>query len=162
MDETDPLLGRTIGGKFLIESRLGAGAMGAVYRAQQMALERPVAIKVMHRGLATDAEYAERLHREAKAASRLDHPNLIRVHDYGQEPDGLLYIVMEYLDCRDLLALLVEEWPLPHERIVDLLSQMLSGLAEAHAAGVMHRDLKPENIMVLRRKKRRRTSSSTS
>ena len=148
----DPLIGRAIAGKFVIERLLGAGAMGAVYRAHQTALERPVAIKVMHGGLAADPTYAARFQREAKAASRLDHPNLIRVLDYGQEADGLLYIVMEYLDGRDLFAVLVEEWPLSHERIVDVLSQTLSALAEAHDAGVLHRDLKPENIMLLRRK----------
>ncbi len=151
-EERDPLLGRVIAGKFAIERHLGAGAMGAVYRAHQTALERPVAIKVMHRAFAADPTYAARFHLEAKAASRLDHPNLIRVLDYGQEADGLLYIAMEYLDCRDLFTILVEDWPLSHERIVELLSQTLSGLADAHEAGVLHRDLKPENIMVVRRK----------
>ena len=150
--ERDALLGRVIAGKFVIERRLGAGAMGAVYRAHQTALDRPVAIKVMHGAFAADPTYAARFRLEAKAASRLDHPNLIRVLDYGQEPDGLLYIAMEYLDCRDLFTILVEDWPLSHERMVDILSQTLSGLAEAHEASVLHRDLKPENIMVLRRK----------
>jgi len=150
--EVDPLVGRTIGGKFVIERLLGAGAMGAVYRAHQTALERAVAIKVMHGELAADPTYAARFHREAKAVSRLDHPNLIRVLDYGQEADGLLYIAMEFLDGRDLFSVIEEEWPLTHERIVDILSQALSALAEAHDAGVLHRDLKPENIMLLRRK----------
>ncbi len=150
--EVDPLVGRTIGGKFVIERLLGAGAMGAVYRAHQTALERTVAIKVMHRSIAADPMYAARFHREAKAVSRLDHPNLIRVLDYGQEADGLLYIAMEFLDGRDLFSVIEEEWPLSHERIVDILSQTLSALAEAHDAGVLHRDLKPENIMLLQRK----------
>ena len=150
--EDDPLIGRVIAGKFVIERLLGAGAMGAVYRAQQTALERAVAIKVMHGGFAADATYAARFRLEAKAASRLDHPNLIRVLDSGQEADGLLYIAMEYLDCRDLFQVLEADWPLTHERIVDLLSQTLSGLAEAHEAGVFHRDLKPENVFVVRRK----------
>jgi serine/threonine protein kinase len=150
--EDDALIGRVIAGKFAIARRLGAGAMGAVYLAEQTALERSVAIKVMHGGFAADPTYAARFHLEAKAASRLDHPNLIRVLDYGQEPDGLLYIAMEYLEGCDLFALLGEEWPLAHERIVDLLSQTLSGLAEAHEAGVLHRDLKPENILIVRRK----------
>ncbi|MGO9711776.1 MAG: serine/threonine-protein kinase [Polyangiaceae bacterium] len=150
--EFDPLIGRTIGGKFVIERLLGAGAMGAVYRAHQTALERTVAIKVMHREIAADPTYAARFHREAKAVSRLDHPNLIRVLDYGQEPDGLLYIAMEFLDGRDLFTAINEEWPMPHDRIVDILSQTLSALAEAHDAGVLHRDLKPENIMLLRKK----------
>jgi serine/threonine protein kinase len=148
----DPLVGRTIAGKFVIERCLGAGAMGSVYRANQEALERTVAIKVMHREFAADRTYAERFHFEAKAASRLDHPNLIRVLDYGQESDGLFYIAMEYLEGRDLLAVLNEDWPLTHARIVELLAQTLSGLAEAHDAGVLHRDLKPDNIMVARRR----------
>jgi serine/threonine-protein kinase len=151
--EHDALIGRTIAGKFVVERRLGAGSMGAVYSAQQTALERAVAIKVMHATFAADSGYAARFHLEAKAASRLDHPNLIRVHDYGQEPDGLLYIVMEYLDCRDLFTVLEDEWPLTHERIVELLTQTLSGLGAVHDAGVLHRDLKPENILVLRRKR---------
>jgi len=148
----DPLLGRHVGGKFLLEKLLGAGAMGAVYRARQTALEKVVAIKVMHAELARDAMFAARFHREAKAASRLDHPNSIRILDYGQDPDGLLYIAMEFLDGRDLAHLLVQDWPLPDARIVDLVSQALGAIAVAHDLGITHRDLKPENIMVLRRR----------
>ena len=147
---TDLLVGRTIGEKFALESILGAGAMGAVYRARQIALDKTVAVKVMHRGLLADPTFAGRFHREAKAASRLDHPNSIRILDFGEEPDGLLYIVMDYLDGRDLLRVIQEDWPLPAWRVVDILSQALSALAVAHDMGVLHRDLKPENIMVLR------------
>ena len=143
------LLGRTIGGKFLIEAILGSGAMGVVYRARQTGLDKVVAIKVMHTGLAFDKTFAARFHREAKAASRLDHPNSIRVLDFGQEPDGLLYIAMDYLDGRDLLDVINAEWPLSVARMVDILSQALSALAIAHDLGILHRDLKPENIMVL-------------
>ncbi len=134
----DPLLGRRVADKYVIEHRLGEGAMGAVYRA--------------HREIAADPMYAARFHREAKAVSRLDHPNLIRVLDHGQEPDGLLYIAMEYLDGRDLFSEIEQEWPLSHARIVEILSQALSGLAEAHDSGVLHRDLKPENVMLLRKR----------
>ena len=147
---TDLLVGRTIGEKFALEANLGAGAMGAVYRARQIALDKTVAVKVMHRGLLADPTFATRFHREAKAASRLDHPHSIRILDFGEEPDGLLYIVMDYLDGRDLLRVIQEDWPLPAWRIVDILSQALSALAVAHDMGVLHRDLKPENIMVLR------------
>jgi len=147
---TDLLVGRTIGEKFALESLLGAGAMGAVYRAHHIALDKIVAVKVMHRGLLADPTFATRFHREAKAASRLDHPNSIRILDFGEEPDGLLYIVMDHLDGRDLLRVIQEDWPLPAWRTVEILSQALSALAVAHDMGVLHRDLKPENIMVLR------------
>lgn len=86
------LIGRTIAGKFVVEELLGAGAMGAVYRARQIALEKTVAIKVLHGEHAHDATFAARFHREAKAASRLNHPNSMQVVDFGAEPDGLLYI----------------------------------------------------------------------
>src|SRR5215510_11235617 len=144
------LLGRTIAGKFVIEVVIGTGAMGVVYRARQTALDKIVAIKVMHGGLVSDETFAARFHREAKAASRLDYPNSIRILDFGQEPDGRLYIAMNYLDGRDLLEVINHEWPLSTVRMVDILSQALSALAVAHELGILHRDLKPENIMVLR------------
>jgi eukaryotic-like serine/threonine-protein kinase len=147
---TDLLVGRTIGEKFALEALLGAGAMGAVYRARQIALDKTVAVKVMHRGLLADPTFAGRFHREAKAASRLDHPNSIRILDFGEDPEGLLYIVMDYLDGRDLLRVIQDDWPLPAWRVVEILSQALSALAVAHDLGILHRDLKPENIMVLR------------
>jgi len=144
------LIGRTIAGKFVVEALLGAGAMGAVFRARQIALEKTVAIKVLHGEHAHDATFAARFHREAKAASRLNHPNSMQVIDFGAEPDGLLYIAMEYLDGRSLHHLLRDEWPLSAARVADILMQTLAALAVAHDMGVVHRDLKPENIMVLR------------
>jgi eukaryotic-like serine/threonine-protein kinase len=147
----DPtLIGRTIGGKFLIESFIGGGAMGAVYRARQVALDKVVAVKVLHREFVSDESFVARFKREAKAASRLDHPNSMRVIDFGSEPDGLLYLAMEHLDGRDLLQVIVEDWPLSSLRIAGILSQALAALAVAHDMGVVHRDLKPENIMVLK------------
>jgi len=98
----EQLIGRTIAVKFLIEAAIGAGAMGAVFRARQIALEKTVAIKVLHGEHADDASFVTRFQREAKAASRLNHPNSMQVIDYGAEPDGLLYIAMEYLDGRSL------------------------------------------------------------
>jgi eukaryotic-like serine/threonine-protein kinase len=149
-DTADPLIGRTVAGKFAIEAKLGQGAMGAVYRARQLALEKVVAIKVLHQDRATDVSYAERFRREAKAASRLDHPNSIRVFDFGQEPDGLLYLAMEYIEGRDLRALLSEMGPFAPAAVADILAQVLAALAVAHDLGVLHRDLKPENIMIVR------------
>jgi serine/threonine-protein kinase len=147
----DPaLLGRTIAGKYRIEAYLGGGAMGAVYRARQEALDRNVAVKVLHGSVAHDPLFVSRFHREARAASRLDHPNSMRVVDFGEEPDGLLYIAMEYLEGRDLFQVMRDDWPLSTERIVRILMQALAALAVAHDQGVVHRDLKPENIMILR------------
>ena len=151
-ESADPIVGREIAGKYVVERFLGGGAMGAVYKARQVALDKAIAIKVMHKELATDHMFAARFHREAKAASRLDHPNSIRVMDFGAEPDGLLYIAMEYIEGRDLYKVIHEDWPLPKARVVEILSQALAALATAHEMGVIHRDLKPENIMMLRGK----------
>src|SRR5580692_9404123 len=145
----EQLIGRTIAGKFLIEAAIGAGAMGAVFRARQIALEKTVAIKVLHGEHADDASFVTRFQREAKAASRLNHPNSMQVIDYGAEPDGLLYIAMEYLDGRSLHRVIREDRPLHAARITDILMQTLAALAVAHDMGVVHRDLKPDNIMIL-------------
>jgi serine/threonine-protein kinase len=146
----EQLVGRTIAGKFVVEGLIGSGAMGAVFRARQVALEKTVAIKVLHGEHAADPAFAARFHREAKAASRLNHPNSMQVLDFGAEPDGLLYIAMEYLDGRSLHRLMRDEGRLGSGRIADILMQALAALAVAHDMGVVHRDLKPENVMVLR------------
>ncbi|HEY3818854.1 MAG TPA: serine/threonine-protein kinase [Polyangiaceae bacterium] len=145
----DALVGTTIAGKFRIEAMVGRGAMGCVYRATQLNLKKTVAIKVLNPSRPADGAYAARFKREAKAASRMDHPNSLRVIDFGEDEGGLLYIAMEFLQGRDLLHVLREEYPLSRERIVNILSQTLAALAVAHDMGVIHRDLKPENIMLL-------------
>lgn len=151
MGTEDLLIGRLIATKFAIESVIGSGAMGVVYRARHVALDKPVAVKVLHQAFANDETFGARLRREAKAASRLDHPNSVRVIDFGEEPDGLLYIAMELLDGLDLFQTLERKWPLSDSRTIDLLCQTLSALAVAHDMGIVHRDLKPENIMILTR-----------
>ncbi len=146
------LTGRALGeGRFVLEDLLGSGANGEVYRATHTALRRPVAVKLMHGHLQQSEDYARRFHAEALAISRLDHRNLLRVHDYGQDPDGLLYIVMELLLGKNLYELLVAEGPMPTERITDLMSQACAGLSAAHDAGIVHRDIKPENVVVTSR-----------
>src|ERR1700733_6583031 len=152
MREADEsLIGRTIAGKFAVLEVLGKGAMGSVYKARQLSLDKIIALKVMHPGLAEEPTFAARFKREAKAASRLDHPNSIRVLDYGEEEEkgsGLLFIAMEYVEGKSLLGLVQSEWPLAPARIADLLSQALAALAVAHDLGIVHRDVKPENILV--------------
>ncbi len=145
----DALVGRVIASKFEIQAVIGTGAMGVVYRARHIALDKPVAVKVLHQAVARDATSAARLRREAMAASRLDHANSVRIVDFGEEPDGLLYIAMELLDGLDLFRVAERDWPLPYGRVVDLVSQTLSALAVAHELGIVHRDLKPENIMIV-------------
>jgi serine/threonine protein kinase len=147
----DLLIGRVIATKFAIESVIGSGAMGVVYKARHIALDKAVAVKVLRQAIANDQTLGARLRLEAKAASRLDHPNSVRVIDFGEEPDGLLYIAMELLDGLDLFQTLERQWPIPDSRTIDLLCQTLSALAVAHDMGIVHRDLKPENIMLLSR-----------
>lgn len=148
-EELDLLVGRTLGGgKYLIEERLGGGAMGRVYRARHLALQKPIAIKVLHRKFQKDPQFAERFHREALAASSLDHPNVMRVLDFGDER-GLLYIAMELLSGRDLRTILEEEGKLGTGRAVEIMSQVCAALAVAHETGIVHRDIKPENIVVI-------------
>jgi serine/threonine protein kinase len=145
----DALIGRVIADKFRIDELVGTGAMGTVYRARHLALKKDVAIKVMKVHGKSDRKYAARFKREAKAASLLDHPSSIRLLDFGQEPDGLLYIAMEFLQGKSLAKLIQEEFPIADERIVHILAQTLTALAKAHEMAIVHRDLKPENIMIL-------------
>ncbi|MBX3192048.1 MAG: serine/threonine protein kinase [Labilithrix sp.] len=147
------LRGRALAdGRFVLEALLGGGASGEVYRAMHTALRRPVAVKVLHPSLQHSQDYCARFYAEALAASQLDHRNVLRIVDYGQEPDGILYIVMELLEGRNLQQILDAEGRLPLERLVDLVSQACAGLGHAHDAGVVHRDIKPENVVVVNRK----------
>ena len=147
------LTGRALAeGRFVLELLLGGGASGEVYRAIHTVLRRPVAVKVLHPSLQYSQDYCARFYAEALAASQLDHRNVLRILDYGQEPDGILYIVMELLEGRNLEQILGADGPLPLDRIVNLVSQSCAGLGHAHDAGVVHRDIKPENVVVVERK----------
>ncbi|MBZ0115376.1 MAG: protein kinase, partial [Sandaracinaceae bacterium] len=144
----DPLIGRTVGGAYLLQELVGVGGMGRVYRAEQNMLGRTVAVKVIHPHLLGDDQTVARFYNEARAASRLNHPDSVSIIDFGRTEDGILYLVMEYLAGKDLARVLAEEGPLPFLRICRILRHVLSALGEAHALGVVHRDLKPENIIV--------------
>jgi eukaryotic-like serine/threonine-protein kinase len=149
-DAVDPMIGRVIGDAYVIQDLLGVGGMGRVYRAEQRALGRVVAIKVVHKHLLGDRESVSRFYTEARAASSLNHPNSVSVFDFGRTDDGMLYLVMEYLRGKDLAHVMHAEAPLPITRVVELALGVLGALSEAHARGVVHRDLKPENVIIER------------
>jgi len=145
----DPLVGAVISGRFRVDDLIGQGGMGKVYRARHLALERTVALKVLKPQLLEDPTLVGRFEREAKAASRLNHPNVIQVLDFGRlDNDGTLYIVMEHVQGKDLRLVLRDDWPLAEERLCNIMAQVCSALGEAHVNDVIHRDLKPENVMV--------------
>jgi serine/threonine-protein kinase len=147
----DPLLGQTVSGRFLLEELVGQGGMGRVYRARHLESHSPVALKLLKPALLGDPTLVGRFEREAAAASRLHHPNVVSVLEFGRAgPDGTLFIAMEYVEGIDLRVVLRDQWPLPEARLCHLLAQVLSALGEAHARNVIHRDLKPENIMVVK------------
>lgn len=145
---TDPLVGRTIGGSYVLQEIVGVGGMGRVYRAEQSTLGRTVAIKVIHPHLLGDDQTVARFYTEARASSRLNHPNSVSIIDFGRTDDGILYLAMEFLAGRDLAMIMHEDGPIPFRRSCDILAEVLSALEEAHANDVVHRDLKPENIIL--------------
>jgi len=142
--------GRVLDDKYRVERELGAGGMGRVYRAVQLALERPVALKVIAGGAAASPEALRRFLREAVAVARLRHPNIVIVYDSGAEPGVGPYIAMELLDGRSLRTEIRERGRLPLEEALEILMQVCSAVHAAHEAGVVHRDLKPDNIVVER------------
>src|SRR5215813_4553884 len=146
------LVGRVLGDKFKLTACIGIGGSGAVYRADQMALGRTVAVKILNEELSVDARMIKRFRDEAMSASRLNHPNCVSIVDYGQATDGLLYLAMEYVKGPTLTQLLVNENPLAVDRVVDIICQALSGIEEAHLAGVIHADLKADNIILDQRR----------
>jgi eukaryotic-like serine/threonine-protein kinase len=145
----DPLVGETLAGKYRIEERLSVGGMGTVYRATHILMDKKVAIKVLRPSLAADEKIVARFSREARAASRISHPNALSVTDFGEADGGVVFLVMEFLSGRTLKQVIRQEGPLPLARVVEIIRQVGSALAVAHSEGVIHRDLKSENIMLL-------------
>src|SRR4249920_2917569 len=133
-------------GPYEILAPLGVGGMGEVYRARDPRLRRDVAIKVLSPEFATDADRRSRFEQEARAASALNHHNIVTIHDIGSS-DSTIYIAMELVEGRTLREM-VQAGALPTGKVLDLGYQIADGLAKAHAAGIVHRDLKPENVMV--------------
>ena len=147
-EQVDPLIGKVLDGKYRIEQALGAGGTGKVYRASSQADGQAFAVKVLHERLVEDEAGRTRFRREAKAAGRLTHLNVVAVSDFGQTAEGQVYLVMELLEGRTLREILAREAPLETARAVSLMLQVSAAVAAAHDAGVIHRDLKPGNIFV--------------
>jgi serine/threonine-protein kinase len=145
---TDPFVGRTLDDKYLVEEPVGAGGMGAVYRARHLSMDRPVAIKFLHQRFVEDEAARNRFQAEARAAVKLCHPNAVSVTDFGQTSEGVVYIVMELLEGRTLREILNREAPLETARATSIMLQTSDAVAAAHVAGIIHRDLKPSNILV--------------
>jgi serine/threonine protein kinase len=149
MSGLDKFIGEVLDGKYRLERLLGQGGMGAVYLATHLGTERPVALKLIAPQFMRNEEFVERFKREARAAGRLRHPNVVDVTDFGfAQADGerVAYLVMEYLDGCTLGDVLAEEKRLPLDWTVDILEQVCSAVDEAHQQGIVHRDLKPDNI----------------
>jgi len=139
-----PLAGVSLAGRYLLERKVGQGGMGAIYEAKDQRLGRKVAVKLM---LEKSAGFAQRFEREARAASRINHPNCVAVHDFGTEEQGS-YLVLEWVEGRSLAGIVAEEGGLSPARATALMRQVCDGIFAANAAGVIHRDVKPENVMV--------------
>ena len=142
----DRRIGTVIAG-YRIESRIGRGGMGVVYRAQHLSLGRQAALKVIAPDLAESSGFRERFSREARVAAAFSHPNIVTVYDAG-EVDGTLYLAMEYIDGADLARMLSEDGRLRPYRAIDVCRQIAGALDAAHAQGLIHRDVKPANVLI--------------
>ena len=145
------LIGKTIGGKYVVRSVLGEGGMGTVFEAEHLTIGRAVAVKVLHPSQARKKDAVRRFHQEARAAGGIGHPNICEVYDLGTLDDGSPYLVMEKLVGETLADRIGAEGGLPFEDVIDTLVQVLSGLVAAHEKGIVHRDIKPENVFLTRR-----------
>jgi eukaryotic-like serine/threonine-protein kinase len=143
----DARIGSTLGARYRLEARLASGGMAVVYRAADEVLGRTVAVKVMHHALTDDAGFVERFRREARSAARLNHPNVVTIHDTGEE-NGTLYIVMELVEGTSLRELLDRFGRLDLDTTRHVVSGVAAALDHAHAGGVVHRDVKPENVLL--------------
>jgi serine/threonine-protein kinase len=151
--QADPLIGQVIGGRFHVTGVLGEGGMGIVYAGEQQmgTTVRKVAVKTLHAHLSKDASVMARFHREVGTVAQLEHPNTIKVYDFGSTKDGTLYIAMEFVSGRSLAEVILKEGALAPDRVVHIMRQVCGALDEAHNQGIVHRDLKPENIILTQR-----------
>jgi beta-lactam-binding protein with PASTA domain/tRNA A-37 threonylcarbamoyl transferase component Bud32 len=147
----DPVTGHLLDGRYRIGPRIARGGMASVYEALDIRLDRTCAVKIMHHGLGDDATFADRFKREARAAARLSHPNVVGVFDQGDDPTvegGTLYLVMELVRGHTLRDVIRDEAPLQPAKALALMEPVVSALAAAHRSGLIHRDIKPENVLI--------------
>ncbi len=145
----DPLIGVVVADRYRIEERIGVGGMGTVYLGSHTRVGQKVAIKVLHERHAGDAQLTLRFENEALTYGRVNHPNLVGLHDFGRTPEGMFFMVLEYCPGTPLSAVLRGRRALPAAVAVDIVVQIAQGLAAAHTAGFVHRDLKPENVVLM-------------
>ncbi len=149
------LIGTEIADGYRIIQKLGEGGMGAVYRGEQIALKRAVAIKLLRPELSANEQLLHRFRSEATAVAKLSHPNTVNIYDFGQGKDGSLFIAMEFIEGKSLRSVVHAEAPLPPARALHIAAQVAASLADAHAHQIVHRDLKPDNVMLQDRGKQR-------
>jgi serine/threonine protein kinase len=149
LEEGSRMVGALLSGRYQIKRMCGEGGMGRVYEAEHVEIGKRVAIKVLHPAYSRTPDLVERFRREARAASRIEHPNVVNVTDFGTTEDGSLFFVMEYIEGIELGLLIHREGPLAPIRALRIAEQMCEALQAAHDVGVIHRDLKPENILLL-------------
>lgn len=148
VNRVDPMIGQVVGTKYRIEGLLGAGGMGRVYRARRLMIGDVVALKLMQPIQGRDPKMIARFQREAQAAARLKHQNVVTVYDFGVSDDGSFYLVMELVEGQSLRTVMREQGPLPPMVVAKVVEQVCSALDEAHRQNIVHRDIKPDNIMV--------------
>ncbi len=146
---TADLVGQVVADRYHIIKKLGEGGMGAVYLGEHVKMGRKSAIKVMNPGMAADPDAISRFNREASNASRISHPNVCQIYDFGETADGVIYLAMEFIEGSALTDLIEKEGALPPARAGRILKQAADALASAHDLGIVHRDLKPDNIMIV-------------
>jgi serine/threonine protein kinase len=146
---SDPLVGKILADRFEIMERIGDGGTGVVYKAKQLSVDRIIAVKVLGAHVSTDPQWMKRFHNEARAACKLEHPNTVRVLDFGQTREGLLFIAMEYLHGRSLRSEIERSHRMQPTRVLQIMAQICASLAEAHSQGIIHRDIKPDNVFLV-------------
>src|ERR1700690_691971 len=147
----DPLVGMVLSERYRIVRKLGEGGMGAVYQAEHALIEKRIALKILFPELTRRPDLVARFLQEAKSASRIGHENVIDISDFGQSPEGLVYIAMEFLDGKDLGEIVRAKGAMQWTEARDIVLQICRALRAAHDKGIVHRDMKPENIFLIQR-----------